>query len=126
MNAKKTGMNPMFTRSIKWIAIAALTAVTLLHSQWYYGSLLQVVAVAAAVVVLTQAAIIGRYVWMTLFGVAACLLNPIFPIPFSNYISFVVTTLSALLFFFSLNSLPPNPRLSIASITGRVPGSESL
>jgi hypothetical protein len=116
----------MFTKSMKWIAIAALTAVTLLHSRWYYGSLLQVVAVAAAVVVLTQAAIMGRYVWMTLFVVAACLLNPIFPIPFSNYASFFVTTLSALLFFFSLNSLQPKPRLSIASITGGMPGSESL
>ena len=116
----------MLTKSVKWIAIAALTAVTLLHSRWYYGSLLQFVAVAAAVVVLTQAAILGRYVWMTLFVIAACLLNPIFPIPFSDYFSFVVTTLSALLFFFSLNSLKPKPRLSIASITGGMPGSESL
>jgi hypothetical protein len=31
-----------------------------------------------------------------------------------------------LLFFFSLNSLQPKPRLSIASITGGMPGSESL
>ncbi|GAC1427891.1 MAG: hypothetical protein NVS1B11_18050 [Terriglobales bacterium] len=116
----------MFTKSMKWVAIAALTAGTLLHSVWYYGSLLQFVAVAAAVVVLTQAAIMGRWVWMTLFLLAACLLNPIFPVPFPVYISSVVSILAALLFFFSLNSLQPKPRLSIASITGGMPGSESL
>ena len=119
-------MNSMFTKSIKWIAIAALTAGVFLHSVSYYASLLQFVAVAVAVVVVAQAAIMGRYVWMTLFIAAACLLNPIFPVPFSAYLSVLVSTFVAFLFFFSLNSLQPKPRLSIASITGGLPGSESL
>ena len=120
-------MNPMFTKSIKWVAIAALVAGVLLHSVSYYGSLLQFVAVAAAVIVLAQAAIMRRYVWMTLFLAAACLLNPIFPVPFSAYLSVLISTFVAFLFFFSLNSLQPKPRLSIASITGSgMPGSESL
>ena len=119
-------MNPMFTKSIKWVAIAALTAGVLLHSVSYYASLLQFVAVAAAVVVLAQAAIMRRYVWMTLFIAAACLLNPIFPVPFSPYVSVAVSAFVAFLFFFSLNSLQSTPRLSIASITGGMPRSESL
>ena len=116
----------MFTKIIKWVAIAALVAGASLRSFWNYGALLQFLIVAVAVVVLTQAAIMGRYVWMTLFLVVACLLNPIFPIPFSNYTSRIVSAFAVLLFFFSMNLLQPKPRLSIASITGAMPGSESL
>ena len=65
-----------------------------------------------------------RYVWMTLFLVVACVLNPVFPLAFSNYMFAMVSTLAVLLFFFSLELL--KPRLSIASITDRMPGSESL
>jgi len=82
---------------------------------------LQFVVAAASVVVLTQAAAMRRYVWMTLFLVVAGLFNP-----FSRYSSAMVSTFAALLFFFSLELLKPKPRLSIASITDRMPGSESL
>jgi hypothetical protein len=87
---------------------------------------LQFVVAAASVVVLTQAAAMRRYVWMTLFLVVAGLFNPVFPVPFSRYSSAMVSTFAALLFFFSLELLKPKPRLSIASITDRMPGSESL
>jgi hypothetical protein len=122
----REGSNQMLTKVIKWTAIAALIGVALLRSLSGFGLVLQFVVAAAAVVVLTQAAKMRRYVWMTLFLLVACLFNPVFPVPFSNYISGAVATFAALLFFFSLELLQPKPRLSIASITDRMPGSESL
>jgi hypothetical protein len=116
----------MLTKVIKWSAIAALIGGTLSRSLPDIGLIARFAIATAAVIVLTQAATMRRYVWMTLFLVVACLFNPVFPIPFSNYISGVVTTLAVLLFFFSLQLLQPKPRLSIASITDRMPGSESL
>jgi hypothetical protein len=122
----RKGSNQMLTKVIKWTAIAALIGVALLRSLPGFGLVLQFVVAAAAVVVLTQAAKMRRYVWMTLFLLVACLFNPVFPVPFPNYISGAVATFAVLLFFFSLELLQPKPRLSIASITDRMPGSESL
>ena len=116
----------MLTKVIKGSAIAALIGGSLLRSAPDYALPLQFAVVAAAVVVLTQAATMRRYVWMALFLVVACLFNPVVPVPFSSYISAVVSTFAVLLFFFSLELLKPRPRLSIASITDRMPGSESL
>jgi flagellar biosynthesis protein FlhB len=84
------------------------------------------VVVAAAAVVLTQAAKMRQYIWMTLFLVVVCLFNPVFPVPFSSYIFGIVSIFAVILFFFSLELLRPKRRLSIASITDRMPGSESL
>jgi hypothetical protein len=116
----------MLTKVTKWSAIAALIGGTLSRSLPEIGLVLQFAVAAAAVIVLKQAATMRRYVWMALFLLVACLFNPVFPIPFSNYVSGVVTTFAILLFFFSLELLKPKPRLSIASITDRMPGSESL
>lgn len=116
----------MLTKAIKCLAIAALIGGIFSRSAPDFGLLLRFVVVAAAVVVLTQAATMRRYVWMVLFLVTAGLFNPFFPVPFSNYVFGVASTSATLLFFFSLERLQPKPRLSIASITGRVPGSESL
>jgi flagellar biosynthesis protein FlhB len=116
----------MLTRIIKWSAIAALIGGVFLRSVWSYELLSQFVVAAAAVVVLTQAGRMRRYVWMTLFLVVVCLFNPVIPVPFSSYTFGIVTVFAMLLFFFSLELLQPKRRLSIASITDRMPGSESL
>jgi hypothetical protein len=115
----------MLTRIIKWSAIAALIGSEFLRPVALHG-LSHLVVLAAAAVVLTQAATMRRYVWMSLFLVVACLINPIFPIPFSPYMSAAVTTFAVLLFFFSVSLLRPTPRLSIPSITGGMPGGEAL
>jgi hypothetical protein len=117
---------PMLTRIIKWTAIAALVGGVLLRSSPYFGPVLQFLVTAAAVVVFTQAAATRRFVWMTLFLVVACVFNPFFPVPLVRYVFAVATMLSLLLFFFSLEQLKSQPRLSIASITDRTPGSEAL
>lgn len=116
----------MLTKIIRWSAIAALIGGAFSRSLPDFGLLLQFVVVVAAVVVLTQAATMRRYVWMTLFLVVAGLFNPVFSVPFSKYVFGIASTFAVLLFFFSLELLQPKPRLSIASITDRMPGSESL
>jgi cytochrome bd-type quinol oxidase subunit 1 len=116
----------MLTKVIKWSAIAALIGGTLSRSLPGLGLVLQFAVSAAAVIVVIQAANMRQYVWMTLFLAVACLFNPVFPISFSHYTTGVVTTFAVLLFFFSLELLKPKPRLSIASKTDRMPGSESL
>jgi len=116
----------MFTRIVKWSAMAALIGGLFSRSVPSFGLVLQFAIVSAAGVVLTQAATMRRYVWMGLFVVVVCLFNPVFPVPFSSYMFAIVTAFALLLFFFSVELLQPKPRLSIASITDRMPGSESL
>lgn len=83
---------------------------------------LQFVVSGAAVAVLLHAGM-RRCGWMGLFLVAACLFNPALPPGFSRQISMVVSALTAVLF---LHLLQPKPRLSVASITDRMPESQSL
>jgi len=116
----------MLTKAIKWTAIAALIGGAFARSSPNLGLGLQFVVVAAAGVSLTQAAIMRRFTWMTLFVTVACLFNPVFPITFSSYTFAMASSFALLLFFFSLELLQPRPKLSIASITDRMPGSESL
>jgi len=103
-----------------------LIGIALVRSFPNFGVPLQFVVTAAALIVLTQAATMRRYVWMILFLTVACLFNPAFPVRLSNYVADLATAFAALLFFFSLELLKPKSRLSIASITDRMSGSESL
>ncbi|HKN31624.1 MAG TPA: DUF6804 family protein [Terriglobales bacterium] len=116
----------MLAKILKWAAIAVLIGGLFWRPLGGYGILLQFVVSAAAMVVLVQAAGMRQYVWMSLFLLVAGLFNPVLPIGFSKSIFMVVSTLTLVLFFFSLEHLQPKPRLSIASITDRMPGSESL
>jgi hypothetical protein len=116
----------MLTRIVKWMAIAALIGGAFTRSATGFALVLQFAVVAASVVVLTQAATLHRYVWMTLFVVVACLFNPVFPVPFSNNGFWATTAVALFLFFCSLAALQTKTKLSIASSTGLLPGSESL
>jgi hypothetical protein len=114
----------MLTKVIKWSAIAALMANAIFRSAPGYALLLRFVVVTASIVVLTQAATIRRYVWMILFLVVAGLFNPVFPVPFSRYVSGIVSTFAVFLFFFSLELLKPES--GRATITDRAQGDGSL
>jgi hypothetical protein len=114
----------MLAKVIKWSAMAALIGVALSRALPRVGFALQFVV--AAVVVLTQASKMGRYVWMILFITAACLFNAVFPVPVSSYMSSVATTFAALLFFFSLELLKPEPSLVTGGIVDRTRGRKSL
>lgn len=116
----------MITKTLKWMAIATLTLGLWWRPSEIYSILLQFVVCAVAIVVLVQAARMRRYFWMMLFLLTACLFNPVLPLTLSHYGYGLLTVLAALLFFFSLELMQPKPRLTMASITNRGPGSESL
>jgi hypothetical protein len=116
---------------MKWIASAALLGGLLLpallgrYALGYQAGLLILIP-AAATVVIFQAASLSEYRWVAAFVVVACLFNPVVPLGFSAAPALVVNTLGLILFALSLRLLKTPPRLSIASITDRMPGSESL
>ena len=116
---------------MKWIASAALIAGLVLtafpgrYALGYHVALLILIP-AAATVVMFQAASMREYRWVAAFGVVACLFNPVVPLWFSAAPALVVNTAALILFALSLKLLKTPPRLSIASITDRMPGSESL
>ena len=116
----------MLTRLMKIGAIIALLVGLFASRLPGYATILQFIVSASAVVVLVQAAGMRRYLWMALFVVTACVFNPVVPVPFSTRLLGITSMLALLLFFFSLELLQPKPRMSVASITDRLPGSESL
>jgi hypothetical protein len=119
-------INPlMLTKAIKWAAISALIGSGLWRSSPNLLVVSQFIITAAAAIVVAQAAIMRRYVWMALFLMAACLFNPVVAVPISSYVSGLAGGFALFLFFFSLELLKPQPRMSITSITDRTPGSES-
>ena len=121
----------MLTTFMQWIASAALLGGLLLpavlgrYALGYHVGLLILIP-AAATVVIFQAASLREYPWVAAFGVLACLFNPVVPLWFSAAPTLVVNMLAFILFALSLKLLKTPPRLSIASIMDRMPGSESL
>ena len=121
----------MLTKFMKLIASAALLGGLLLpafmgrFAAGYHVGLLILIP-AAATVVIFQAAALHEYRWVASFAMVACLFNPVVPFGFSIAPTLVVNTLTLILFVLSLRVLKTPPRLTIASITDRMPGSESL
>jgi hypothetical protein len=116
----------MFTKIMKWIAIAALLLGLFWHPFAQSRKLLQLAVLAGAVTVLVQAVRAGKYMWIGLFVVVACVFNPVRPISSSPSLLLILDALTLVLFMVSLQGLETKPRPSIASITDRTPGSESL
>jgi hypothetical protein len=78
-----------------------------------------------AIAVVTQAARAQRYTWVVVFLVIATLLNPILTGGLPRQV-FLWTDVACLVAFAASLFLKNKPILSIASITDRTPGSESL
>lgn len=105
-------MNQRFAKIVKWIAIAALVGGIFLRSAPNHAHWLQFVVFTAALFVLLQAATMRRHAWLILFFVVACLFNPVFAVPFSDYSFGIASTFAALLFFFSLELMKAKTALS--------------
>ncbi len=121
----------MLTTFMKWIASVALLGGLVLpgflgHYALGYQAALLILIPAGATVVMFQAGAMREYRWVIAFGVVACVFNPVVPFRFSTAPAMVLNTLALILFVLSLKLLKTPPRLSIASITDRMPGSESL
>lgn len=118
----------MRTKVVKWICIAALLVLAILwrssSNSWTFAAAWLVWAGAAVVSV--QAARVHRSVWAGVFLAMCLLFNPFVPVSASPSSFLVLYSVCLAMFLISLSALNTSPRLSIASITDRTPGSESL
>jgi Family of unknown function (DUF6804) len=118
----------MLPEVMKWISSAVLLAATVFWGVALdYELLLTVVVFLGAIVVLQQAVGERKYVWAAWFGAIAFVFNPAAPLFQASGGWFRMTALACTaVFAASLIALKARPVLSIASITDRTPGSESL
>ena len=116
----------MLTKIVKWISIVALLLALFWQAFAESRRLLQFAVLAGAVAVLVQAIRAGKYVWIGLLVAVASIFNPVRPMSFSPSVFLILDALTLVLFMVSLRGLETRRRLSIASITDRTPGSESL
>lgn len=116
----------MLTKIMKWISIAALLAALLWRPSGGYQLLLQFAICAGAILVVVQSYQVDKFRWGMVFIVIATLFNPISSPGLSPNVFLWLDAISVGLFAVSLVVLKTQPRLSIASITHRTPGSEAL
>ena len=118
----------MFATIMKWVSIAALLLAAMFWpSAANYQLLLEFVVCVGAMVVVLQAVQTKKYVWAAAFVAMGLLFNPVVPAftPSGSLLLLMVLVCIAP-FAISLAALKTQPALSIASITDRNPGSESL
>ena len=118
----------MFATTMKLVSIAALLLAALSwRSATNYQLLLDSAVFMGALVVAQQAVRAAHYFWTAAFVAIALLFNPVVPVPRPTGDLFLLMIFVCLApFAFSLAALKTQPSLSIPSITGRTPGSESL
>ena len=118
----------MYTKVTKWVSITALLLTVIFwNSAANYQLELNLVVSVAAAVVLIQALQAKKYRWAAGFLAIALLFNPLIAaFPLAGAVGLSLVVLSVAPFAISLIALRPDPLLSIPSITGRNPGSQSL
>jgi|SRR6185312_6475069 hypothetical protein len=116
----------MFTTTMKWAAVAALVIGIFWRMSFDHLSYLNFAITLAAALVVVQAASLRQYWWVVSFVAIACLFNPILPIEFSSTIMVGLQVISAAIFAVSLIFLHTTPTMTIDSITGANPKTESL
>jgi hypothetical protein len=121
----------MLTKVMKWTTMVALLASAMLWRSAVNSQLPQFllgfVVCLGAVVVVMQATRVGKYLWASGFAAIALLFNPLVPVlRFDGEWGRWMVLVSIVPFAVSLAALKTQPLLSIASITGRNPGSQSL
>jgi len=121
----------VLTTIMKWITMAALLTAAMLwrsaaNSQFPQFLLGFVVCFGAGIVVM-QAVRAKKFIWAGGFVGIGLLFNPLLPVlPFHGEWGRWLVLVSVAPFAVSLAALRTQPLLSVASITGRNPGSESL
>jgi hypothetical protein len=116
----------MATRITKWFAVAALLTLVMLWRSSDSRTFLAGLLCTGAIVAMLQAVRVRKYGWITMFLAISVLFNPVVPPVFSR-VTFLTLYVGCLaIFLLSLGMVAPRPRLSMASITDRTPGSESL
>lgn len=116
----------MPTMIMKCVSIAALLTAVLWRGSVDYRVVLSFLMTVSAIAVIAQAVRAGKKFWLILFVMVITIFNPGMTGALSPHI-YLWTDLTCLAAFVaSLVFLKSKPVLSIASITDRTPGSESL
>lgn len=121
----------MLTRIMKWVTMVALLTAAALWSSAVNSQLPQFllgcVVCLGAMIVILQARQVKKYIWAGGFAMIVLLFNPLVPIfPFHEAWGRWLALLAIVPFAVSLAALKTQPLMSMVSITGRNPGSESL
>ena len=116
----------MFTSIMKGLSATTLLFGMLLGSSAGYRIALEVVVCVAALVVFVQALRMRKYIWGIVFLAMSALFNPALPVTLPHRFFLGLEWVSIVVFLISLVALRTGPLLSIPSITGRTPGSQSL
>jgi hypothetical protein len=116
------------TRLFGWAAVAVLVALVLLRPVNVGDSGLAFLLSAIAAVLTIVTGLAGRYVLAAALTLVAVLFNPIVPVTLVSQRFFWMYLVSLAFFSICLTALNIylRPRLSMPSITGRTPGSQSL
>ena len=116
----------MFVRIMTWICVVSLFPTVIWPPSGVYRVLLEFVVCVGAVAVVVRAVRERNHALITAFVAVAVLFNPVLRVPLSRGISLWLAIFSVAMFLASLAVFQTEPRLSIPSITGCTPGSESL
>ena len=117
----------MLTKVFKCSSVIALLAVVVLRpSAQGYALLMQFLVCAAAIMAAVESFQTRKPALAIGLILVAIVFNPLFPLRMPQLL-FLGTATGALgIFIFSIVTFRSRPRLSMASITDRTPGSESL
>ena len=116
----------MFIKILKWASVLALLAGLFVQPYGGYSVMVQMIVCVGAIMVAVQAFHTSRVAAAVVFIAVAVLFNPVVPVELPRTMFLAMTTLSLALFLLSVITFRQNARLSMASITDRTPGSESL
>lgn len=116
----------MLTTIMKWASVVVLLAAMFIRPTAGFALFVQFVVCAAAVMVVVQSFQIGKTAAAIVFMAVATFFNPIVPLGFPPALLLGIRGFCLALFLISVLTFRAQPRLSMASITDRTPGSESL
>jgi Family of unknown function (DUF6804) len=116
----------MLTKVAKWVSVAMLLLAALRLPSESFQILLQSVVCVSGFVVAAQAVRASKYIWAAGFVAIAVVFNPVVPLLLSRRTFVWLDLVSLMTFLVSLVFLKRQPRLSMPSITNRMPRSQSL
>ena len=116
----------MPTKIMKCVSILALCLTALRLPTANFQVLLEFVVCVTALLVVTQAVGLRKYLWAAGFSVIAVLFNPIVPVALSRKTWFWLDWICLMTFLVSLAALKTRPTFSQPSITHPAAGRTSL
>lgn len=116
----------MLTKIFKYGSIIALLAVVVLRPSAGYALVAEFLVCAAAVMAAFESFATRKPVLAIVFLIVALGFNPVFPVSMSEPVFLGASIVAFGMFLLSIVTFRARPRLSMASITDRTPGSESL